>query len=164
MIGLYAGSFDPLTLGHENIILRASKIFDEVFVAVLHNENKKNLFTKEERIQIIEETVNELNINNVKVLTFDGLLVDFIKNHNNMCIIKGLRNTIDFEQELTMAQGIKNLDSSVETLFLPTEVSLSFISSSIVKSTLHYDGDISKMVNSTVLKKLKNKKEGTKYE
>ncbi len=164
MIGLYAGSFDPLTLGHENIIIRASKIFDKVFIAVLYNEAKSNLFTKEERIEMIKETTIKLGIKNVEVITFNGLLVDFVKKHNNMCIIKGLRNTIDFEQELSMAQGIKNLDSSVETLFLPTEVSLSFISSSMVKSTLYFNGDVSKMVNSVVLKRLKNKKEGKKYE
>ncbi len=164
MIGLYAGSFDPLTLGHENIILRASKMFDKVIVAVLYNEKKNSLLTKEERIEIVQETVKNLNINNVEVITFEGLLVNFVKCYNNICIIKGVRNVIDFEQELSMAQGIKNLDNNIETLFIPTEPKFSFISSSMVKSVLYYDGDISTMVNDAVLKKLINKKEGIKYE
>ncbi len=164
MLGLYVGSFDPLTLGHENIIVRASKVFDKLIVAVPHNEQKKSMLTKEERVEIIKETVKNLDLKNVEVTTFKGLLVDFAKCYDNICIVKGVRDMIDFEQELSMAQGIKNLDNKIETVFLPTEAKFSFISSSMVKSVLYYDGDISTMVNDTVLKKLIDKKEGTKYE
>lgn len=159
MIGLYAGSFDPLTLGHEDVIHRASSVFDEVIVAVLNNENKNYLFTKEERMFAIRRSANELK--NVKVITFDGLLVDYVKHNQGMCIIKGLRNASDFEQELSLAQGIKCLNDSVETIFLPSSPQFSFISSSMVKSVFFHGGDASNMVNETVLKMLRGKRGGT---
>ncbi len=164
MVVLYAGSFDPLTLGHESIILRGSKIFDKVIVAVSHNESKKALFTKEERIEIINYTIKKHELKNVEVVTFEGMLINFAKTFDKICILKGLRDMIDFEQELSMAQGIKNLDDKIETIFLPTEPKLSFISSTMVKSVLYYNGDVSTMVNEIVLKKLNNKKEDIRNE
>ncbi len=159
MIGLYAGSFDPLTLGHEDIIRRSSKIFDKVVVAVLKNESKNTLFTIDKRVDIVKKSICDLS--NVEVITFDGLLVDYVKNNTGMVIIKGLRNTIDFEQELAMSQGIRNLNNEVETLFVPTDAKLAYISSSMVKSVLHYNGDVSGMVNDVVFDVIKNEKEGT---
>ncbi len=157
---MYPGSFDPLTLGHEDIIKRASKMFDVVIVGVLKNETKKSLLTIEERMELIEVSTEHLG--NVEVVTFDELLVDYVFEKKIDFILKGLRNNKDFEEELVMAQGIKVYNKEVETLFMPTKPSLSYISSSIIKSLFYNKGTIDNYVNIDVLKKLESRRKNEK--
>ena len=137
------GSFDPITLGHLDIIKRASAHFDQVVVAVLENRTKSSLFTVPERIEMIRESVADLP--NVIVDSWSGLLVDFCKSNSITTIVKGLRAVTDFDYELQMAQ--LNLQASgVETMLMATAPAYSFLSSSIVKELAHYGGDVSTMI------------------
>ena len=137
------GSFDPITLGHLDIIKRASAHFDQVVVAVLENRTKSSLFTVPERIEMIRESVADLP--NVIVDSWSGLLVDFCKSNSITTIVKGLRAVTDFDYELQMAQ--LNLQASgVETMLMATAPAFSFLSSSIVKELAHYGGDVSTMI------------------
>lgn len=144
-IGVYPGSFDPLTNGHLDIIRRASKLFDHLIVAVLVNTSKKNaIFTMEERVQLIRKCIS--NMNNVEVKMFDGLLVDFVNQHQAVAIVKGLRAVSDYEYELQMAALNKHIDKNVETIFLMADIQNSFLSSSIVKELAKHGGDIRGLV------------------
>jgi pantetheine-phosphate adenylyltransferase len=137
------GSFDPITLGHLDIIKRASAHFDQVVVAVLENRTKSSLFTVPERIEMIRESVADLP--NVIVDSWSGLLVDFCKSNSITTIVKGLRAVTDFDYELQMAQ--LNLQASgVETMLMATAPAYSFLSSTIVKELAHYGGDVSTMI------------------
>ena len=137
------GSFDPITLGHLDIIKRASAHFDQVVVAVLENRTKSSLFTVPERIDMIRESVADLP--NVIVDSWSGLLVDFCKSNSITTIVKGLRAVTDFDYELQMAQ--LNLQASgVETMLMATAPAYSFLSYSIVKELAHYGGDVSTMI------------------
>ena len=141
------GSFDPVTFGHLDIIERASARFDELVVAVLVNRTKSSLFTVEERMEMIRKTTTHLP--NVRVDSWSGLLVDYCKSNEIQSIVKGLRAVTDFDYELQMAQV--NLQSSgVETMFMATSPTHSFLSSSIVKELAHYGGDVSSMVPANV--------------
>ncbi|MFD7549173.1 pantetheine-phosphate adenylyltransferase [Streptomyces sp. NPDC059578] len=142
------GSFDPITNGHIDIIARASKLYDEVYVAVMINQSKKGLFEIEERIDLIREVTAEYG--NVRVESFHGLLVDFCKQRDIPAIVKGLRAVSDFDYELQMAQMNIGL-SGVETLFVPTNPTYSFLSSSLVKEVAAWGGDVSHLVPPTVL-------------
>jgi pantetheine-phosphate adenylyltransferase len=142
------GSFDPVTNGHLDIISRASRLYDEVYVAVMINKSKKSLFTVEERISLIEQVT--AGYGNVKVEAFHGLLVDFCKQRDIPAIVKGLRAVSDFDYELQMAQMNNGL-SGVETLFVPTTPTYSFLSSSLVKEVAQWGGDISHLVPPEVL-------------
>jgi pantetheine-phosphate adenylyltransferase len=137
------GSFDPVTNGHLDIIVRASRLYDSVHVAVMINKSKKGLFEVEERIALIEEVTADLD--NVKVEAFHGLLVDFCRQREIPAIVKGLRAVSDFDYELQMAQMNHGL-SGVETLFVPTNPAYSFLSSSLVKEVAQWGGDISHLV------------------
>jgi pantetheine-phosphate adenylyltransferase len=137
------GSFDPITNGHLDIIERASRLYDVVHVAVLVNKSKQGLFTVEERIEMIEEV--SAPYGNVVVEAHHGLLVDFCKERNIPAIVKGLRAVSDFDYELQMAQMNHGL-SGVETLFVPTSPTWSFLSSSLVKEVAAYGGDVSHLV------------------
>jgi pantetheine-phosphate adenylyltransferase len=148
------GSFDPITNGHLDIIARAAKLYDEVYVAVMINQSKKGLFTVEERIALIEEVTAEYG--NVRVEAFHGLLVDFCKARDIPAIVKGLRAVSDFDYELQMAQMNNGL-SGVETLFVPTNPTYSFLSSSLVKEVATWGGDVSHLVPPTVLAALADK-------
>ncbi|MBD0736498.1 pantetheine-phosphate adenylyltransferase [Streptomyces sp. CBMA29] len=148
------GSFDPITNGHLDIIARASRLYDTVYVAVMINQSKQGLFTIEERIALIEEVTGELG--NVRVESFHGLLVDFCKQREIPAIVKGLRAVSDFDYELQMAQMNIGL-TGVETLFVPTNPAYSFLSSSLVKEVAQWGGDISHLVPSPVLHALKPK-------
>ncbi|MET9223878.1 pantetheine-phosphate adenylyltransferase [Streptomyces sp. NPDC088197] len=148
------GSFDPITNGHLDIIARASRLYDTVYVAVMINQSKQGLFTIEERIALIEEVTGDLG--NVKVESFHGLLVDFCKQREIPAIVKGLRAVSDFDYELQMAQMNIGL-TGVETLFVPTNPAYSFLSSSLVKEVAQWGGDISHLVPSVVLDALKPK-------
>lgn len=142
------GSFDPVTNGHLDIIGRASKLYDEVYVAVMINKSKQGLFTVDERIDLIREVTAEYG--NVRIEAFHGLLVDFCKQRDIPAIVKGLRAVSDFDYELQMAQMNIGL-SGVETLFVPTNPTYSFLSSSLVKEVAAWGGDVSHLVPAPVL-------------
>ncbi len=137
------GSFDPVTLGHLDIVGRASAIYDEVVVAVLINKKKSSLFTVEERMELLREVTNEYG--NVRVDAFHGLLVDYCRANEIPVIVKGLRAISDFDYELQMAQMNHGL-AGVETLFMTTNPLYSFLSSSLVKEVATYGGDVSGLV------------------
>ena len=144
-IGVYPGSFDPLTNGHLDIIHRASKLFDRLIVAVLVNASKKNaIFTMEERVALIQKCIGDMD--NVEVKMFDGLLVDFVNQNEAVAIVKGLRAVSDYEYELQMAALNKHIDKNVETIFLMADIQNSFLSSSIVKELAKHGGDIRGLV------------------
>ena len=137
------GSFDPVTLGHLDIVERASKIYDEVVVAVLVNKKKSSLYTVEERMALLTEVT--AGYGNVKVDSFYGLLVDYCKTHEIPVIVKGLRAISDFDYELQMAQMNHGL-AGVETMFMTTNPLYSFLSSSLVKEVATFGGDVSGLV------------------
>jgi pantetheine-phosphate adenylyltransferase len=141
------GSFDPITNGHLDIIERASRLYDVVHIAVLINKSKQGLFTVEERIQMIEEV--SADYGNVVVESHHGLLVDYCRDRGIPAIVKGLRAVSDFDYELQMAQMNIGL-SGVETLFVPTSPTYSFLSSSLVKEVAAYGGDVSHRVPALV--------------
>lgn len=141
---IYPGSFDPVTLGHMDIISRASRVVDELIVAVLINSAKKPLFSVEERVSMLEEMTKD--IPNVKVKSFDGLLVDYARSEKADFIIRGLRAVTDFEYELQIAQSNHIINPQVDTLFLTTSLEYAYLSSTIVKEIASYGGDISKFV------------------
>jgi pantetheine-phosphate adenylyltransferase len=151
-IALCPGSFDPVTLGHLDIIERASRHFDEVIVAVIRNPSKtQSLFTLEERQQMLKEAVGHLG--NVRIEFFKGLLVDFAREHGANAIVKGLRAVSDFDYELQMAQMNQKL-SGIDTFFLSTSPQHSFLSSSLVREVARFGGDVSGMVPSHVNERL----------
>ena len=143
-IGVYPGSFDPLTNGHLDIIRRASKLFDKLIVGVLHNDYKNPMFSMEERVALIRKCISE--IPNVEVKKFNGLLVDFVKANGAATIVKGLRAVSDYEYELQMAMLNKHIDNDIETIFLMSDIQNSFLSSSIVKELAKHGGDIKGLV------------------
>jgi pantetheine-phosphate adenylyltransferase len=151
------GSFDPITYGHLDIIERASHHFDEVIVAVLENRTKSSLFTVDERISMISEVTKKFP--NVRVDSWSGLLVDYCKSNSVQSIVKGLRAVSDFEYELQMAQ-VNLQGSGVETMFMATSPTHSFLSSSLVKELAHYGGDVSSMVPSSINEALKRRVAG----
>ncbi len=148
------GSFDPVTNGHIDIIERSAHLFDEVVVAVLINENKKGLFSIEERIGLLDEATAHLP--NVRTGSFTGLLVDFCIAHGIDAIVKGLRAVTDFDYELQMAQMNGSL-TDVDTLFIPTSPAYSFLASSLVKEVAKHGGDVSGLVPPLVLDRLTEK-------
>lgn len=156
-IGIYPGSFDPITFGHIDIIERASKIVDEVVVAVLRNSNKNPLFVAEERMDMIKESTKHLS--NIKVLAFDGLLVDLAKELNAQIVIRGLRAISDYEYEIQLAQTNKAIYEKIDTIFLTTSIKYSYLSSSMVKEIASFGGDIRKFVSPYVAGKLEKKYE-----
>ena len=141
---IYPGSFDPPTLGHLDIIRRSAKMVDELVVGVLHNSAKNSLFSTEERVSMIKEITKEFP--NVSVTSFDGLLVNYMKEIDATLIIRGLRAVTDFEYELQIAQTNRVEYPEVETIFLTTSLKYSYLSSTIVKEFASYGGDISKFV------------------
>lgn len=141
------GSFDPPTNGHLDIIGRAAGLFDEVIVAVLMNEKKKGLFTVRERMAMLGDITEAYP--NVRIGSFDGLLVDFCRAHEVAVIVKGLRAITDFDYELQMAQMNQKL-SGVDTLFMSTSPEYSFVSSSLVKEVATYGGDVAHLLPATV--------------
>ena len=145
------GSFDPVTMGHLDIIGRAAGLYDEVIVAVLINVTKKSLFTVDERVEMLREVTARYG--NVKIDRFHGLLVDFCATNGVSAVIKGLRAVSDFEYEMQMAQMNYRM-AKVETLFMTTNPLYSFLSSSLVKEIARYGGDVSGLVPDTVLSRL----------
>lgn len=143
-VAVCPGSFDPITYGHLDIITRAAKVFDELYVVVLNNSSKKPLFTVEERIELIDEVTK--HIPNVKVDSFQGLLVEYAKSVNANAIIRGLRAVSDFEYEMQITSMNRVLNDQIETFFIMTNNQYSFLSSSIVKEVAKYEGKISELV------------------
>ncbi|MCD2260170.1 pantetheine-phosphate adenylyltransferase [Psychroserpens luteolus] len=144
---IFPGSFDPITLGHYDIIKRSVKLFDEVIVAIGINAEKKYMFSLEERQQFIEDAFKDEP--SVKVVTYKGLTVDFCKKNNVEFILRGLRNPADFEFEKAIAHTNRDL-APIETVFLLTAASTSYISSSIVRDVIRNDGDYTKLVPKSV--------------
>ncbi len=141
---IYPGSFDPVTNGHVDMILRSAKIVDELIVGVLNNSAKKSLFSVEERVSMLSELTKDLP--NVKVTSFDGLLVDYMREIDATIVIRGLRAVTDFEYELQIAQTNHIENTEIETVFLTTSLEYSYLSSTIVKEFASYGGDITKFV------------------
>lgn len=141
---IYPGSFDPMTFGHLDIVKRSATIFDEVIMAVVANPGKSPLLPMEARTKLIEETVKD--IGGITVSSFQGLTVDYAKENNIFCLIRGLRAISDFEAELGMAQTNKQLFPELETIFLMTKAEYSFISSSTVKEIVRLGGNVSEFV------------------
>ena len=141
---IYPGSFDPVTYGHIDIIERASDIFDELIVAVLNNKAKTPLFSVDERVNILNEVL--CGLPNVKILSYEGLLVDFAVSVGAGVIVRGLRAVTDFEYELQLAQTNSVLNGGVDTIFLTTSLKYAYLSSSTVKEVASYGGNISKFV------------------
>ena len=150
-IGVYPGSFDPITNGHLDIIDRAAKLFDKVYVAVIRNPEKKPAFDIESRIEMIKATVKD----NVEVDGFDGLLIDYVKKVKAHAIIRGLRAVSDFDYEFQMALTNRKMDPDIETVFLMTDYKYSYLSSSFVKQIARLGGDVSSFVPKDVEAKLK---------
>ena len=155
-IAVYPGSFDPVTFGHLDIIKRASQMFDKVYVAVMCNSAKTPLFTLDERVKMIKESVKDLD--NVVIESFDGLLIDYCKEKNIHTVVRGLRAITDFEYELQIAQTNRELShGEVDTVFLTTNIKYSYLSSSVVKEVASYNGDITPCVSKSVATALHEK-------
>lgn len=148
-VGVYPGSFDPVTLGHLDIIKRSSKIVDRLIIGVLNNSAKKPVFTAEERVHMLELVIKD--IPNAAVETFDGLTMEFAKSLGATVMFRGLRAVTDFEYEIQIAQTNHALNPDIDTVFLTTSVKYSYLSSSIVKEVASYEGDISKFVPGEIL-------------
>ena len=144
MIAIYPGSFDPITLGHLDIITRGSKLYEQVIVVVSRNPSKNPLFTVEERLAQIRKTTHHLN--NVKADSFDGLTVTYAEQKGAKVLIRGLRVLSDFEKELQMSHTNKTLSADIETVFLATSTEYGFLSSSLVKEIARFGGPISHFV------------------
>ena len=154
-IAIYPGSFDPITNGHLDIITRGLEVFDELIIAVARNSEKSSLFTVQERIDMIGETVG--GDPRLKVDTFDGLLVDYAESKGARVILRGLRAVSDFEYEFQLAQMNHTVKPNVETLFMMTSASNGYLSSSIVKEVASHKGDITDFVPPAVKKALDQK-------
>ena len=155
---IYPGSFDPVTLGHIDVIERASKLFDHLIIAVLGNSAKTPLFSTEERVKMLKEVTK--HIPNVEVESFGGLTVDFSKTHHANAMVRGLRAVTDFEYELQIAQLNHVINPEIDTVFLVTDLKYAYLSSSSVKEVAAYGGDISQFVTPLVEEEVKKKFEG----
>ena len=147
-IGVYPGSFDPPTLGHLNIIERASTLFDKVIVATMVNGSKKSAFTMEEKADFLRRMTQHLP--NVEIDTFGGLLADYVAEKGACAIVKGLRAVSDFEYEFQMALANKKLNEGAETVFLMTDQNYLYLSSTIVRDIARHGGDISGVVSEEI--------------
>ncbi len=161
-VAVYPGSFDPITLGHLDIIERAANLCDELVVGVLNNSQKRPLFSVDERVNMIKDLTK--NLPNVSVDAFAGLTVDFAKEHNAKAIIRGLRAVTDFENELQIAQANRVQNTEIETLFLTTSLKYSYLSSTVVKEFASYGRDISLFVPPEVIPLINEKMQKTKGE
>jgi pantetheine-phosphate adenylyltransferase len=151
---IYPGTFDPVTMGHLDIIERSSKLFDEIIVAVLLNINKQPMFSTEERVEMIREVTPWAN---VRVGTFEGLLVDYAKEQEAQVIVRGIRAVSDYEYELQMALMNRRLEPGVETVFLMAAEAYSYLSSQLIKEVFKLGGSISGLVPESVERRMREK-------
>ena len=152
---IYPGSFDPVTNGHLDVIERGRKLFDEVIVAVAHNDEKQALFSLEERLHLLEQSIGK--IDNVRIAQFEGLLVEFAVAQMASAVIRGLRAVSDFEFEFQMALMNRKLETAVETIFLMPKEEYTYLSSRIIKEIARLGGDVSSFVPPAVVKALGSK-------
>lgn len=156
-IAIYPGSFDPVTKGHLDILKNASEIFDKVIIAVAHNGDKKGFLSVEERVDLIRKSIKDMK--NVEVDAFEGLTINYAKEHNAEVLIRGLRAVSDFEYEMQLSQTNSALCKEIKTVFLITKPKYNFISSSTIKEILNNNGDISKFVPEPVYEYLTARKQ-----
>ena len=154
-IGVYPGSFDPVTLGHLDFIERSSKIVDKLIVGVLNNNSKTPLFSATERVNLLKEVTS--HIPNVEVQAFSGLLVDFAKKNDACIVVRGLRAITDFEYELQMSQTNRIISPDIDTIFFTTNLKYAYLSSSTVKEVAKFGGDISKFLPEKVISHMQEK-------
>jgi len=154
-IAIYAGSFDPFTKGHQNVIDRGLRVFDKIIVALAHNVSKKTIFSLDDRVEIIKEIYKDRD--NIVVDSFEGLLVDYSKKIGTSVLLRGMRSVSDFEYELQMALANKTLYSEIETIFIVTDSKYSHISSSLIREIVSLGGSVKKMVPGVVERRLKEK-------
>ena len=152
---IYPGSFDPITAGHLDVIHRAAKLFDEVIVAVAFNDQKKTMFTAEERVVLIREVT--AGVGNIRVACFGGLLVEFARQENAVAVVRGLRAISDFEFEFQMALMNRKLDPLIETIFLTPREEYTYLSSRIVKEIARLGGNVEAFVPTSVVRALRDK-------
>ncbi|MGN0154587.1 MAG: pantetheine-phosphate adenylyltransferase [Lachnospiraceae bacterium] len=153
---IYPGSFDPVTFGHLDIIKRSAEMFDEVVVGVLNNNAKNPLFSTKERKEMLEEVTKEFD--NVTIISFDGLLIDFMKQNDISVIVRGLRAITDFDYELQIAQSNRKVSKeTIDTVFLTTSIDYAYLSSSIVREYASYGTDVSDFVPEFVVKRLEDR-------
>ena len=152
---IYPGSFDPVTLGHYDIIERSSKIFDKLIVGVLNNSAKSPLFSFEERVNMLKDVTSHFP--NVEVQSFAGLLIDFVRSNDANVIVRGLRAITDFEYELQLAQMNRVIAPEIDTLFLTTNLKYAYLSSSMAKEVAMYGGDISSFLSPEIAEKVREK-------
>ncbi len=157
-VAVYPGSFDPVTLGHMDIIRRAAKQYDRLIVAVLNNLSKKPLFSVEERAELLRQATADLP--NVEVDVFRDLLVNYVDQKKAQVVVRGVRSVTDFEYELQIATTNRKLNENVETIFMMTNPIYSYLSSSVVKEIAQFDGDVSELVTPEVRAALKTKLHG----
>ena len=155
-IALYPGSFDPITKGHLDILKAGAEIFDKVIIAVAHNPEKKGFLPVKDRLNLIEESIKDLN--NVEIDSFEGLTIEYAKEKGAKVLIRGLRAVSDFEYEMQLSQANSALCESIKTVFLTTKPKYNFISSSTIKEIYVNNGDISKFVPEPVYKYLMKRK------
>ena len=149
-IGVYPGTFDPVTLGHSDIIRRGAKLVDRLIIGVTTNPSKNPMFTPEERIAMVEREVKELGLDNVEIVGFNALLMKFAKVQGARVIVRGLRAIADFEYEYQMAGMNQQINADIETVFLMADVSLQPIASKLVKEIALFGGDIAPFVSKSV--------------
>lgn len=154
-IAIYPGTFDPLTYGHMDVVERGLKIFDKVIISILNNKNKMPLFTVEERIELMRESLK--GFDRVEIASFNGLIIDFAIEKNAQAILRGMRAVSDFENEFQMAMFNRRLNRDIQTVFLMTGLRWIFTSSSGIKELASFGGDIHGLVPPFVEKKLKEK-------
>lgn len=153
--GIYPGTFDPITNGHLDLVQRGLRIFDEIIIAVAPSPKKQPLFTLEERLKLIRESVK--GCRNVRAEAFNGLLVDYVKSKEGVAIIRGLRAVSDFEYELQIALMNRRLDMNIETVFMMPSEEYSFLTSTIVKEVASFGGSVKELVPEAVEKAIREK-------
>ena len=154
---VYPGSFDPPTLGHLSLVERGLGLFDRLIVAVATNSTKTTLFSPEERVEMIKESLGTLDQSRVEVVSFHGLLVDYVRKQGAVAILRGLRATADFEYEFQMAMVNNHLEPKIQSVFLMTDYRWLYLSSTIVKEAASFGADVGGMVPPAVLARLKTK-------
>lgn len=155
---IYAGSFDPFTMGHLNILNRAAAMFDEVIVAIGTNTSKKSLFSPEEKLEMIEEVVAERSRDNVRVILHaDNLIVDLAEQEGAKVMVRGIRSVTDMEYEMNIASMNKTQAPNIESVFLMADEKYRFVSSSMIKEIAQFDGDVSEMVPDSIAERMKDK-------